>query len=823
VTLPPLLRALIAARRLDDATAGATWDHARRTGVRADTALVQLGLLEDDELLAFLPRACGGGVADGARLTAATTAAIAALPRAVAEQHALVPLDLAGRKLTVACCVPDDVAAFDTVLDEVGFALRLYLRPLWTTERLGALHRHRLYGSPLPAFVDDLLGGRDGRRAQWPPSARAARNGADAAMTSGAPPGRDGDAAPRAHDDGDDLFLFAAVGDAAAPASQPPRSIDAGGWSASSTTTTRDGWPRGGAPAGDRGSPARDESGWTLLARGERLLDDDDDAPLGSARLSLVVDGTVAAANLPPGSSGVRDDDHRRDEDHGDRRRRRRTRVTWSVADAAAELALARSRDELLEVALRFAWRRLQTASLVVRQGASLVVWDILDPVHDGDDLRNAPLPAEGDHALARVFALGSPYLGPLDADDPLMRLLGRAPRAVVVVPVALPGRHPVAALVGDNGDRAIPLDVVAGLHRIGPRLGHALAALILRRKHAGATGEAIPRSSASPTPSTAPSSPLSSPPSSPTATPLSSPTATPTATRAEDAAAGRPAELELALDDAPATPSTTTQVQPATMQVQPATILSPGVLLARWHAWRDGSGDDVHRADVDGAAGGDERAAARVRAAGAAALPALARAFPGPLLPSPFAGPARPLSAWARPAPGSVPGLLVDLGAEASAPIVVGALEDAARDARWAATWLLATLPVPAALPRLAARVFDVESRIAALAVEVLRLRRHDPGFAAVLERLRNVCRRGDNDERAQAVGALAGLRDAGAVPVLVGMLEARPAELAAAAHDALVVLAGVDHGFSTSRWRAWCATGGATVDAAAVGEALP
>jgi HEAT repeat protein len=188
-------------------------------------------------------------------------------------------------------------------------------------------------------------------------------------------------------------------------------------------------------------------------------------------------------------------------------------------------------------------------------------------------------------------------------------------------------------------------------------------------------------------------------------------------------------------------------------------------------------------------------------------ALPALARAFPGRAssVSSALVGRPVPLAQLPPPRPSSVPGVLVTLGADAAAAIVVGALDQSARELRFAAVHLLAHVDVPAALPRLAVRVFDHEPRIARLALEVLSRRRTTPGFTDVLARLRELARRGDGDDRLPAIAALAALRDPQAVGILVDLLSTRPTQIAEAAHDALVRITRADFGFAERRWRAW------------------
>ena len=492
MAIDPLLQLLVNERRIDAERAAVVAAHAEREHLGVDTSLLALGIVDEPTLLSLLPRAWGGGVADRARLAGATTAARVALPRATAEEHRFVPLDISGRKLTVACCVPDDLTAFEMALDEVGFALSLYLRPLWTTEPLNARELHRLYGTPVPQRLRALVDGDDGAAAVVvPTSSPRSTTGFAMALADDVPgfsavaeaalPSRG--AAYDVVDEGDLAVVVVDEGDLAASTASPLADV---AWSA--PVATRFDAARVPTPSAAVVFPALtpDPSGWMIAPRGAFVFDagPEPSAPV----LSLVVDGTVVgprsdarnvmqSAAPAPTSAAV----------DAAARQRRRTKVLWNIEDAAAEVALARTRDELLDVACRFAWRRLHSAAVVVRQADRLIVWDILDPNHDGDALRGFPLSMTGDHALARAFALAGPSVGPVDGDDPLCRLLGRTPHALLVVPVAVGGRV-AAAVIGDNGERSVPATIVAELQRLAPRLGAALAALIVRQKRSAST-----------------------------------------------------------------------------------------------------------------------------------------------------------------------------------------------------------------------------------------------------------------------------------------------------------------------------------------------
>jgi hypothetical protein len=209
----------------------------------------------------------------------------------------------------------------------------------------------------------------------------------------------------------------------------------------------------------------------------------------------------------------------------------------------------------------------------------------------------------------------------------------------------------------------------------------------------------------------------------------------------------------------------------------------------------------------VDGPAA--KVASQRLVAAGPRALLALARAFPGVLAHHPFEGAQSPSLIEAQAASPYF-ATLQKLGADAAAPILVGELDHDDRLHRFGAVVGLSIIDVPAALPRLAQRAFDAEQRLAGLAVDVLARQSASPGFQAILTRLRDLCRRGDDFQRLRAVRAVAALRDGGALPVLIDLMGSRPRDVADEARTALVEITCQDFGTAERRWRAWFADRG-------------
>ena len=101
--------------------------------------------------------------------------------------------------------------------------------------------------------------------------------------------------------------------------------------------------------------------------------------------------------------------------------------------------------------------------------------------------------------------------------------------------------------------------------------------------------------------------------------------------------------------------------------------------------------------------------------------------------------------------------------------------------------------------------RARDTSDRGRPLALRALRLRRDQPSVRFLLAEWRAIAE-ARTPAAVEAMHALGEVRDEGAIPLLLDLLEAAPSpEIEAAAHRALVALAAQDHGRSAARWRTW------------------
>jgi HEAT repeat protein len=187
----------------------------------------------------------------------------------------------------------------------------------------------------------------------------------------------------------------------------------------------------------------------------------------------------------------------------------------------------------------------------------------------------------------------------------------------------------------------------------------------------------------------------------------------------------------------------------------------------------------------------------------GEVALPALAQSFPGPL----WFDRRRPHRRLPRGRDVSPVARALVAFRDRAAPYV-GALAGAASaERRFYALMVAAEIPAGPLVDPVVQRVFDEDAGVRSLALEVLPKLRAFPEMTDQLVFLRRTGRiRGkDPARRLHALAALAALRDAAALRMLVDLLEDEDAPVRHAAHEALVVLTCEDLGESMRRWAAW------------------
>jgi hypothetical protein len=246
----------------------------------------------------------------------------------------------------------------------------------------------------------------------------------------------------------------------------------------------------------------------------------------------------------------------------------------------------------------------------------------------------------------------------------------------------------------------------------------------------------------------------------------------------------------------APASRSAAHSARPLAPRNQSAELGLPTVIV---DAGRDLKGllDELVR--------GDTGAGDRLVEAGAAAVPVLVAAFPGPIdAPSSRRG-----AAGEPPASecGPVLRTLARIGQKAI-PFLVVRTNDADAKVRSFATRLLGELPSLESALAIARRFYDGDSDVRRSALSAARLLSNEPdALEALIAELGGMAedRGKPTGVRLMAMETLAELRQPQAVSQLIRVLTDNPVDVVQAARRALVILARHDVGASSAAWAEW------------------
>ncbi|MEW5848954.1 MAG: hypothetical protein AB2A00_09070, partial [Myxococcota bacterium] len=296
-------------------------------GGTLDTNILEMGLCSEADLLGGLCAVLDLPPATREDLLGAEPDKLKLFPAKLAQKYALAPFKLVGRNLSVAMPLMPDAGT----LDDIGFMLSVYLKPHAALELRVHQTLLRLHGTPLPARLESLMAqlgedpeddrkrhhfrmyGPEGER--WVTKESARLEVPTREDTSSLPPEvldggwqvvRAGDAPLAGPTDGNPELQL-----------RPARAL--GGFLPGALTD-----PPPPAPVLEPLTPAASES----LPPLER-----DPPSVGRQQRILALQQQV-------------------DPEMEERIRRRAEKVTWRLADARAEFALAANRDEVVEVLL---------------------------------------------------------------------------------------------------------------------------------------------------------------------------------------------------------------------------------------------------------------------------------------------------------------------------------------------------------------------------------------------------------------------------------------------------------------------------------------
>ncbi len=464
----------------------------------------------------------------------------------------------------------------------------------------------------------------------------------------------------------------------------------------------------------------------------------------------------------------------------------------WSPEEAREALAAADGPDAAIRVALRAARDRFAFAAAFGVRRDGVVGQDALgvDP-RAREACRRIAVDPASPGLFGPPLETRAPYLGPPPADPvtaAVLSGLGRvSPRTVLVAPVLL-GERVACLLYADDDDEPVSSGSLGELFPLLGALGEALARMIRERK----SGAEVAPGPAAPAPvDPAPGTPR---PAEPAARPV------PTS--------GDPSPGRVAIRPGPVPGEDWSVVEPARAEPEPLRF-AVDVDLGEYEVISAGEALATARAEdlpaiVEALAASqrdseDRRELlARLGSGGPEAAAVLVERLPGPVEAGGSLESGIPVEAW-----GPIFEGVAAAGGAAERPLQA-LLSDPDPERRRAALALLARLGVPGTLPALAARVQDDDPGVAAEAARAVAAARGSPVHGTTVAEIRRALASGRPVKASRAARALAILRDADSVPVLIHLLDSG-GELAEAASDALTAITLQRLGPDAIRWIAW------------------
>ncbi|MFT3766109.1 MAG: hypothetical protein QM820_11425 [Minicystis sp.] len=165
-----------------------------------------------------------------------------------------------------------------------------------------------------------------------------------------------------------------------------------------------------------------------------------------------------------------------------------RRKGPFTAAMAERELEEATASDAVLEILFAFSQQFFEYTAIFVVQGDLAEGRDAGGPGADRAAVAAIGVPLDLPSSLARARDRRAPWIGRLESeglDADLARDLGRAPRAVALLPVTVKTRV-VAILYGDDGAVDVELSGIGEVLAVIGLAGAALERIALRRKLAG-------------------------------------------------------------------------------------------------------------------------------------------------------------------------------------------------------------------------------------------------------------------------------------------------------------------------------------------------
>ncbi|MDX2093163.1 MAG: hypothetical protein SFX73_35295 [Kofleriaceae bacterium] len=745
-------------------------------GGSLDTILLEMSLIPEERLTQYLALASGLPPASRDEGTSLSPAAIATIPRDIAERYRAVPVALDGECVRVLVCSPLEINELEDLADQLDRPLQ----PLITPEFRWHLVYAAAYRLDPPARYTTLARALDVEVTSTP----VGRTRTIIVETNPPPrPVHDDEAAPDTvvTDVTERTPTLADLTTRLPSTLKPPATADGGpstqplppanrlpatpsaqppikrAPTAEASAPTELQLPAAGSlpPRKAPSAPPANESG----ANRKPTL-------IGMKAPIIIEGGPIAAATPPTGVPTPIAEPPKRSRGQMRPLRGAGTQPIstegrdgpLTVVAARELLAAADDRDTVFLTVLRAARSRTRWAGLLtVQGGAAIGRVAIADAGIDTTAINTVLIPLDAVSAFRTVVSSHQPHVGPIISGDPgidamALRLGGTMPPSALLLPLVLRDRV-VALVVAHRVNAELRMEEVTELYPIAHAASEAIGRLIVRHKSAGYRA------------------------------PVDN-----SAVEVEIDRVDTKKFNAVREDGTPWTAPERVSIPNIDQGVEvpiPAEPTRPiDAVLDEIEGSREGFADDAMREAV-------ERAME--------AMGPLNKRFPGQLRVQRFAVTGRPLRAAQY---GGLLELVIRLGSVAS-ELLIEKMASQDRDVRFFATVCTAELRPRTAVFALAERLFDQDFGVRASAIEALA------GYPiadinSALARARRAVHSSDPEVVAAAAVALTELGDVEAVPDLIGVIE-RSDRAGDQARRALVRLTAQDFGSSERKWRKW------------------
>jgi hypothetical protein len=459
--------ALVEAGKVPPETMEAALKKQVLAGGAIDTVLLEMGAASESDLLTALGVASGAAVAPPLLLARPDPKAMLAFPAKLAERHGIVPLLAEGRVLHIASVYPIDAR----VLEEISFMIGRDLRPRVGVELRIRQAIAKVYQRPLAARFAALAALLAGKSTQEPAAALDASELGDR-ESLGAAVVRAAELAPETNQD---VFANVPPVQRKNPFQRPadqgtPRSLESWRVAETARSPLTPGHVEAGSPRPSATAPkALDVTGYDEAEPAPRPPPPASlplPVPPAAEEWKVVEPASAPSAGLPSATDEV---------------------LGWSLDQARKALEQAGSRDEVIDLALRFGLGTFEFIAAFALSNGNAFGWDARGRDPDARSrVEQIAIPLDLASMLNTVAATRGRYLGPAPNDPntaAILDELGRGrPDSVLLFPVEIRERV-VSIIYGDCGKRPISTRRAADFILFAQHIGRALERLILSRK----------------------------------------------------------------------------------------------------------------------------------------------------------------------------------------------------------------------------------------------------------------------------------------------------------------------------------------------------